>query len=138
MVAIGDPRRAIEGLAADLFLYGCKGEGSALTVRQRQIDARSQLEPGQGAAGPDLSIEAGFYLDIEAEERPAAGEIVLLANQLDRHAHDRPRNIGARRRIAAERVDARAHLDLRLGRSEESRVGTGCVRKGRYRGSPYH
>src|SRR3546814_2513779 len=42
MVAIGDPRRAIEGLAADLFLYGCKGEGSALTVRQRQIDARSQ------------------------------------------------------------------------------------------------
>src|SRR3546814_3765991 len=51
MVAIGDPRRAIEGLAADLFLYGCKGEGSALTVRQRQIDARSQLEPGQGAAG---------------------------------------------------------------------------------------
>src|SRR3546814_5582119 len=105
MVAIGDPRRAIEGLASDLFLYGCKGEGSALTVRQRQIDARSQLEPGQGAAGPDLSIEAGFYLDIEAEERPAAGEIVILANQLDRHAADRPRKIGARRRIAAELVD---------------------------------
>src|SRR3546814_449218 len=109
------PRRAIEGLAADLFLYGCKGEGSALTVRQRQIDARSQLEPGQGAAGPDLSIEAGFYLDIEAEERPAAGEIVILANQLDRHAADRPRKIGARRRIAAELVDARAQFDLRLG-----------------------
>src|SRR3546814_18021979 len=82
-----------------------------------------------------LSIEAGFYLDIEAEERPAAGEIVILANQLDRHAADRPRKIGARRRIAAELVDARAQFDLR---SEERRVGKECVSTCRSRWSPYN
>src|SRR3546814_10610704 len=42
MVAIGDPRRAIEGLAADLFLYGCKGEGSALTVRSEEHTSELQ------------------------------------------------------------------------------------------------